>query len=93
MEIWEEDALKEECIIYLHRFVIHRDYAGRGIGEAFLDWAVLLVKLAANVKFRFDCPANNEGLNHYYQKKYPLKEITPIHSGHCKYEKILWDWK
>ncbi|WRP07710.1 hypothetical protein U9J35_05950 [Rossellomorea aquimaris] len=38
---------------------------------------------------RFDCIANNEGLNHEYQKRLSLKEVAHIYGCHNKYEIIL----
>ncbi|WP_052504589.1 GNAT family N-acetyltransferase [Rossellomorea aquimaris] len=87
MELWGEEA-KDEAL-YLHRLVVHRNHAGKGIGAALLDWIEKEAQEAGKKIIRFDCIGSNEGLNHYYQKRYSLKEVTQIHGSHSKYEIIL----
>ncbi len=58
----------------------------RFIGDGLLDWAEQKAKATGKKSIRFDCVASNEGLNQYYQSRYPLKEIIHIHGRHSKYE-------
>jgi GNAT superfamily N-acetyltransferase len=87
MDIWGEGAVDD--VVYLHRLAVHRDFAGKGIGESLLDWAEGVVRASGKKSIRFDCIASNEGLNRYYQQRYPLKEVINIHGRHCKYEILL----
>jgi GNAT superfamily N-acetyltransferase len=87
-EIWTNGAEENGCV-YLHRFVIKRELKGKGIGEAFLDWAETYCKQEGLKKIRFDCLYNNRGLNQYYQERFAFKEAANVHGKHSKYEKIL----
>ncbi|KAA0561866.1 GNAT family N-acetyltransferase [Bacillus sp. CH30_1T] len=87
LDLWGENA--RDDVVYLHRLVVHRNHAGKGIGAALLDWVEKEAQEAGKKIIRFDCIASNEGLNHYYQKRYPLKEVVDIHGRHSKYEIIL----
>ena len=73
VDMWGEEA--EASVAYLHRLAVHRDFAGKGIGGSLLDWAENAMIESGKKSIRFDCIASNEGLNHYYQKRYPLKEV------------------
>ncbi|MFC4556763.1 GNAT family N-acetyltransferase [Virgibacillus kekensis] len=84
-DIWGED-IHDDGVVYLHRIVVHRDYAGRGIGKQLIDWAKKFVRDGGGKYIRFDCLGDNEGLNTYYQRHYPLKGIANIYGKHCKYE-------
>ena len=87
-DLWG-DAAKDEGAIYLHRLVVLREHAGKGIGAALLRWAEAYAKKSGKTKLRFDCVANNEGLNAYYQQFYPLKKKVEAYGGHCIYEVLL----
>ena len=84
MDIWGDQA--GDDVAYLHRLAVHRGFAGKGIGASLLDWAENAMRTSGKKSIRFDCIADNEGLNRYYQKRYPLKEVINIHGHHCKYE-------
>ena len=84
VDIWGEEA--GDDVVYLHRLAVQRDFAGKGIGASLLDWAETVTRTSGKKSIRFDCTADNEGLNRYYQKRYPLKEVIDIHGRHCKYE-------
>ncbi len=84
-DLWGNEA-KDEGAMYLHRLVVLREYAGKGIGAALMKWAEAYVKREGKNKLRFDCLASNEGLNHYYQQFYPLKDKVDAYGGHCIYE-------
>ncbi|WP_179884992.1 GNAT family N-acetyltransferase [Bacillus sp. AFS015802] len=87
VDLWGEEAQDE--VVYLHRLVVHRSHGGKGLGAALLDWVEKEAKEAGNKFIRFDCIARNEGLNHYYQERYTLKEVIHIHGRHSKYEIVL----
>ncbi|MDX8361492.1 GNAT family N-acetyltransferase [Cytobacillus sp. IB215316] len=87
-DIWGQ-ARNNNNIVYLHRIVVHREYAGKQIGEKLIEWAVQLVKGQGKQYIRFDCLRSNKGLNTYYQRKYELKGIANIYGEHCKYEIVV----
>lgn len=87
VDLWGEVA--QDDVMYLHRLVVHRSHAGKGLGAVLLDWVEKGAQEAGKKIIRFDCIASNEGLNHYYQKRYSLKEVTHIHGSHSKYEIVL----
>ncbi|RIW37279.1 GNAT family N-acetyltransferase [Bacillus salacetis] len=84
-DIWGEEADQGE-VIYLHRLVVKRKYAGLGIGDALIDWAKKETRQRGKSILRFDCLNKNEGLNSYYQRHYDLKGIADIYGKHSKYE-------
>lgn len=88
LEIWGKDAALSDAV-YLHRLVVDRDYSGKGIGDLILEWAENFVKAKGKKRIRFDCLASNKGLNAFYQRRYPLKEIAHIYGQHSKYEVVL----
>ncbi|WP_421378472.1 GNAT family N-acetyltransferase [Bacillus salacetis] len=88
MDVWGEDASQNDCV-YLHRLVVNREYAGRGIGDALMEWAKEDVSRRGKKYIRFDCLNNNEGLNHYYQRQYRLKGVANIYGKHSLYEITL----
>ncbi len=84
IDMWEDEV--DDPVVYLHRVVVDREYAGNGLGNQILDWSENFVREKGMEKMRFDCLASNERLNAYYQKRYPLKEIKNKYGEHCKYE-------
>ncbi len=88
--LWGEEA-KDKGAMYLHRLVVLREFAGKGIGASLMNWAEGYVKQAGKTKLRFDCLADNEGLNAYYQQFYPLKHKVDAYGGHCIYEVPVTD--
>ncbi|QTN00702.1 GNAT family N-acetyltransferase [Sediminibacillus dalangtanensis] len=83
--IWGEEA-GEAPAFYLHRMVVHRDYAGKEIGGRMIEWAREVAKEKEKKCIRFDCLASNSGLNHYYQKRYRRVGIANVYGQHSKYE-------
>ncbi|WP_096186497.1 GNAT family N-acetyltransferase [Evansella halocellulosilytica] len=84
-EIWGEEA-KQPNVIYLHRLVVHREYAGQNLGSKIINWSKKYVKNKGYSCIRFDCIGSNEKLNEYYKQHCPLKERIEIYGGHSKYE-------
>jgi GNAT superfamily N-acetyltransferase len=87
-EMWGDAAAEEGCM-YLHRLVVKREWKGEGLGAECLKWAESFCQQNGYGKLRFDCLHSNEGLNHYYQKRYKLKETVHFHGTHNKYEKKI----
>ncbi len=64
-ELWEElDHIESG---YIHRFAVHRNYKGLGIGEQLIIWAEDFIRDNGKKKIRLDCMAENMRLNQYYK--------------------------
>ncbi|WP_409250864.1 GNAT family N-acetyltransferase [Bacillus sp. SCS-153A] len=87
-EIWGEESAQTD-VVYLHRLVVNRNFAGRGIGDALMEWAKKHVRGREKKYIRFDCLNSNEGLNSYYQRQCSLKGIADVYGKHSKYEIVL----
>jgi GNAT superfamily N-acetyltransferase len=87
-ELWGAEADEDGCM-YLHRLVVEREWKGKGFGDICLDWAESFCQENGYEKIRFDCLHSNNKLNHYYQRRFTLKETVHIHGVHNKYEKIV----
>lgn len=57
----------DDRAVYVHRLVVKRSYAGRGIGEQLLAWAGERAAEAGRLFVRLDCMAENVGLRRYYE--------------------------
>ncbi|GAA3162326.1 hypothetical protein GCM10010466_61600 [Planomonospora alba] len=55
--------------LYVHKLAVARDHAGRGLGEALLDWAGLRVLAAGRRWLRLDCAKGNPRLQEYYRRQ------------------------
>lgn len=53
--------------LYVHKLAVSRRAAGRGVGEALLDWAGRQALLAGRPWLRLDCAKNNTMLQNYYR--------------------------
>ena len=53
--------------LYVHRLVVKRSHAGRGIGEQLLVWAAELAAGAGRSVLRGDCMTENTPVRHYYE--------------------------
>ncbi|WP_175991418.1 GNAT family N-acetyltransferase [Bacillus sp. Marseille-Q1617] len=87
-DIWGDEASEERCL-YLHRLVVKRKWKGEGLGAECLNWAESFCQQNGYEKLRFDCLHSNDGLNHYYQTRYTLRETVHVHGVHNKYEKMI----
>ena len=69
--------------LYLHRVVVRRACAGRGIGAAVLDWAGEQALAADLPLLRLDAWANNVQLHKYYlgQGFHLVRTLTLPHRG------------
>jgi ribosomal protein S18 acetylase RimI-like enzyme len=62
--IWEElDNLNAG---YIHKFAVHREFQGLGIGSFLLKSAEEQIKAKGKTLIRLDCMADNLRLNQYY---------------------------
>ena len=73
-EIWGDEAAQDDAV-YLHRLVVNREYAGLGLGDALIEWAKNDVSQRGKKYIRFDCLNSNEGLNSFYQRHTPSREL------------------
>lgn len=64
--LWSPDELSESMII--HRMIIDREYAGRGIGKDLLDQAESVAAKQGAKWLRLDAWTTNGGLHAYYEK-------------------------
>ena len=53
--------------VYVHRLVVRRSHAGRGIGGQLLAWAGERAAEAGRFLVRLDCMTENAGLRGYYE--------------------------
>lgn len=54
--------------LYVHSLAVAREFAGRGIGAALLDWIGAQAKREGRSHLRLDCLAGNAALGAYYRK-------------------------
>jgi GNAT superfamily N-acetyltransferase len=53
--------------LYVHKFAVRRDHAGRGIGAAIIEWANAEAAEAGRDFLRLDCLGENPGIRDYYE--------------------------
>ncbi|HVD42199.1 MAG TPA: GNAT family N-acetyltransferase [Gaiellaceae bacterium] len=53
--------------LYVHKLVVRRDRAGRGIGAAIVEWANAEAAEAGREFLRLDCLGDNAGIRGYYE--------------------------
>jgi GNAT superfamily N-acetyltransferase len=67
-----------EPAVYVHRLIISRRYAGRGLGAELIDWTGLRGRDLKGAKWiRIDVWTNNTKLHHYYK----MSQFEPC--GYC----------
>jgi GNAT superfamily N-acetyltransferase len=54
--------------LYVHKFAVRRDRAGRGIGAAIVEWANAEAAEAGRDFLRLDCLGDNPGIRDYYEE-------------------------
>ncbi|WP_165966945.1 GNAT family N-acetyltransferase [Actinomadura sp. 7K507] len=69
-ELWTAPERETEAV-YLHRLVIHRDYAGDGLGAELIDWAGRrgASRLQNAELIRIDVWTDNTELHAYYRRQ------------------------
>ena len=53
--------------LYLHKFAVRRDRAGRGVGAAVVEWANAEAAEAGREFLRLDCLCDNPRIRDYYE--------------------------
>jgi GNAT superfamily N-acetyltransferase len=53
--------------LYVHKLVVRRNRAGRGIGAAIVEWANAEAAEAGREFLRLDCLGDNPGIRNYYE--------------------------
>jgi GNAT superfamily N-acetyltransferase len=53
---------------YVHGLATHRDFAGKGVGLALLDWAARVAAAEGKRYLRLDCNADNPALRAYSER-------------------------
>ena len=53
--------------LYLHKLVVHRAYAGRGLGQRLLQWAERTTAAAGKRYLRLDSKAESAAMRAYYE--------------------------
>ena len=67
--LWTPAELRESAV-YVSRLIVSRDYAGRGIGSALIDWAGRRGAEAWQADWiRIDVWTTNTGLHEYYKEQ------------------------
>lgn len=68
--LWQDAVFWGECdqddAAYIHTLVVHRNQAGRGIGEHILAWAAARARGRGRSLLRLDCGEANRALVAYY---------------------------
>ncbi|MCR8656447.1 GNAT family N-acetyltransferase [Paenibacillus endoradicis] len=67
-KLWGEAATSENNAVYLHRFIVNREYARQGLGFEILSWIDNGIQFTGRDRIRLDCIAHNEKLNNYYKQ-------------------------
>lgn len=65
-EFWPDRPSGEAA--YVHRLAVGRDYAGRGIGAALLDWAARQAAKLGYEWLRLDCERDRPRLRAFYER-------------------------
>jgi GNAT superfamily N-acetyltransferase len=63
-QYWGE---RPQDALYLHKFAVRRDRAGRGIGAAVVEWANAEAAEAGREFLRLDCLCDNLRIRDYYE--------------------------
>ena len=63
--VWGE---MPENALYIHGFMVHRAFAGQGVGLAMLRWAEYVAGQRGKTLLRLDCDATNPALRAYYER-------------------------
>jgi len=54
--------------LYVHKLVVRRDHAGRGLGAALVEWADERAAEAGRQFLRLDCLRDDPGIRAYYER-------------------------
>lgn len=67
-EFWPDRPAGEAA--YVHRLAVRRDYAGRGIAAALLDWAARRASELGYQWLRLDCERDRPRLRAFYERNH-----------------------
>lgn len=65
--LWRLDRAETGTAVYLHRLVVDRGQAGKGLGRTLMDWIGRDMSFPGRDRIRLDCIASNETLNAFYK--------------------------
>ncbi|MFI5274393.1 MAG: GNAT family N-acetyltransferase [Ktedonobacterales bacterium] len=84
--VWPE---ADADALYVHGLMVHRDFAGKQVGRAMLDWAERRARAARKRFVRLDCMAENPELRAYYERAgfVARGELALPHRTAARYEK------
>jgi len=88
LNLWTGVKEDLEAAIYVHRIATHREFAGQGLGQRMLDWAIPFGKKAGKTWIRLDCVGDNLALNAFYQRC-GFTYLGESESGFSLYEKPI----
>lgn len=88
ISLWGESAIKnDDQAVFLHRLVVARSYAGKGVGRKIMEWAEKFIHSSDKAVIKLDCISSNAKLNQFYTScGYQLVGET---NGFCKYQKKI----
>ncbi|MDG4794590.1 GNAT family N-acetyltransferase [Micromonospora sp. WMMD1082] len=66
-EFWQDEDDPGDAL-YVHRMIVSRNYAGRGIGENLVDFALRLARKRGKKWLRLDAWRTNPALHEYYRQ-------------------------
>ncbi len=68
--LWDDPFLWGEPpdAAYVHKLAIRRMFAGRGLGEAIVEWADRRAAAAGRRYLRLDCMRDNDRIRGYYER-------------------------
>lgn len=67
--LWTDVEEGAGSALYVSRMMVHRDYAGRGVGAAMLDWAESYATALGLDRIRLDAWTANHALHAYYKEQ------------------------
>lgn len=65
INLWGEEGHEEA--VYLHRLAINREYGGRNLGDAMLQWVHTSIQFEGKDHIRLDCIDSNPQLDKFYR--------------------------
>ncbi len=73
LNVWPEEFAEQELVmpaVHVHRLIVARDYADRGLGGDLIDWAGLRAAREYGARrIRIDVWTDNEELHKYYRRR------------------------
>lgn len=81
-------GVKDDDATYLHKFAIHPEFTGGGLGKEIIEWIIDYLTRKGKEYFRLDCIGNNEKLNEFYGNKCGLTKVG-ANKGFSLFEKRL----